>query len=377
MLLAVGLAVGFARRLRPPSRGRALLAGPGAGRRWSPSPLVAGVDRAASRRAASRQSRAGLTDPEARTPANTPNRLTATASVRARYWDEAFKVHADLAVARRRRRRLRDRAQALPHRRRRRPARARLRRADARRPRLGRPGRSRWRRCSRGCWRRRGVLGLRRATAGCRGTPSASAGDAGHGRARLRRPLADRLDLVRPRQRGRGAALRRLGGRAAAAARAAARRGPDRRRRRRRARRRAARARRASRLRERLARLAAEPVPHRAGGRRVGCSAMAVSWTIVQPLRAEHAGDAVGSAHRRPAQYAAAADIALHRARAQPAVRRALVRAGGRRRGAGRPHGAPSALLAQAVQHAARQRGGVAPAGRLPAVACSATRRRR
>jgi hypothetical protein len=35
-----------------------------------------------------------VTDPDAKTPANSPNRLTATASVRARYWDEALKVHA-------------------------------------------------------------------------------------------------------------------------------------------------------------------------------------------------------------------------------------------------------------------------------------------
>lgn len=36
----------------------------------------------------------GLTNPEARTPANTPDRLKATSSVRARYWDEALKVYA-------------------------------------------------------------------------------------------------------------------------------------------------------------------------------------------------------------------------------------------------------------------------------------------
>jgi hypothetical protein len=36
-----------------------------------------------------------LTDVNASTPANTPNRLTATSSVRARYWDEALKIHAD------------------------------------------------------------------------------------------------------------------------------------------------------------------------------------------------------------------------------------------------------------------------------------------
>jgi hypothetical protein len=34
-----------------------------------------------------------LTDVNARTPANTPDRLTATSSVRARYWDEALKIH--------------------------------------------------------------------------------------------------------------------------------------------------------------------------------------------------------------------------------------------------------------------------------------------
>jgi hypothetical protein len=34
-----------------------------------------------------------LTNPNAATPANTPDRLTATSSVRARYWNEAFDVH--------------------------------------------------------------------------------------------------------------------------------------------------------------------------------------------------------------------------------------------------------------------------------------------
>ena len=36
-----------------------------------------------------------LTDPDARTPANTPNRLTETSSVRARYWDEGFKIFGE------------------------------------------------------------------------------------------------------------------------------------------------------------------------------------------------------------------------------------------------------------------------------------------
>ena len=35
-----------------------------------------------------------LTDPNAETPANTPDRLTATSSVRARYWSEALDIHA-------------------------------------------------------------------------------------------------------------------------------------------------------------------------------------------------------------------------------------------------------------------------------------------
>ena len=35
-----------------------------------------------------------LTDPNAKTPANTPDRLTATSSVRARYWSEALDIHA-------------------------------------------------------------------------------------------------------------------------------------------------------------------------------------------------------------------------------------------------------------------------------------------
>jgi len=35
-----------------------------------------------------------LTKPDSATPANTPNRLTAASSVRARYWDEALQIHA-------------------------------------------------------------------------------------------------------------------------------------------------------------------------------------------------------------------------------------------------------------------------------------------
>ena len=35
-----------------------------------------------------------LTDPASGTPNNTPDRLTTTSSVRARYWEEAFDIHA-------------------------------------------------------------------------------------------------------------------------------------------------------------------------------------------------------------------------------------------------------------------------------------------
>ncbi len=96
VLLGVGLAVGFATSRRPPTPRTRRLAG-----RLILGTLVAalaagvlalaakpgGIDGQVSKVYAS------LTNPEARTPANTPGRLTATSSVRARYWSEAFKVH--------------------------------------------------------------------------------------------------------------------------------------------------------------------------------------------------------------------------------------------------------------------------------------------
>ena len=72
-----------------------------------------------------------LTDPSAALPINDPSRLTAAGSVRARYWDEALQIFRDNPGRRRRRRRLRDGAQALPDGRRRGAPRPRLRRADA------------------------------------------------------------------------------------------------------------------------------------------------------------------------------------------------------------------------------------------------------
>ena len=87
VLLGIGLAAGFVAARRPPTArvreltGRVLVAAVVIGAAVGAVALVSGdaLER--------------LTDPAASTPANDPNRLTATASVRARYWDEAFQVH--------------------------------------------------------------------------------------------------------------------------------------------------------------------------------------------------------------------------------------------------------------------------------------------
>ena len=98
VLLAAGLAVHFMLARRPPSRQTRALTARVALATLAVVPLVGlvvlatapgGIDGQVSK--AWNQ----LTDTDARTPANTPGRLTATASVRARYWDEALKVHAD------------------------------------------------------------------------------------------------------------------------------------------------------------------------------------------------------------------------------------------------------------------------------------------
>ena len=97
VLLAAGLAIGFAAANHAPSvrtRTRAGQAVIGV----LVLALVAGVVGLATAPggAGHQVSKAWhqLTDVNARTPANTPDRLTATASVRARYWDEALKVHS-------------------------------------------------------------------------------------------------------------------------------------------------------------------------------------------------------------------------------------------------------------------------------------------
>lgn len=95
VLLVAGLALNFAVIERPPSErtrralSRMLLAA------LAVLPLVAVVLIATAPGGISGQASKTwdqLTNPDARTPANTPDRLTAASSVRARYWDEALKV---------------------------------------------------------------------------------------------------------------------------------------------------------------------------------------------------------------------------------------------------------------------------------------------
>lgn len=98
LLLTIGLVIGFVVAQRPPSArlrtgaGRAVL---GALALVAVAGVVGlatapgGIDGQVSK------TWTQLTDPDARTPANTPGRLTAASSVRARYWREALDVHAE------------------------------------------------------------------------------------------------------------------------------------------------------------------------------------------------------------------------------------------------------------------------------------------
>jgi len=96
-LLAAGLAVQFAAAQRPPTARQRRLAGRGALAVLALIPVIALLGLATAEGGVSGQvSKAWtqLTDPNAKTPANTPDRLTATSSVRARYWREALDIHA-------------------------------------------------------------------------------------------------------------------------------------------------------------------------------------------------------------------------------------------------------------------------------------------
>ena len=97
LLAGIGLAVQFAVAQQPPSERARWIAGRAA---LSLLVLVPALGLLALGNAqggiAGQVSKSWheLTDVNARTPANTPNRLTATSSVRARYWDEALKIYA-------------------------------------------------------------------------------------------------------------------------------------------------------------------------------------------------------------------------------------------------------------------------------------------
>jgi len=97
VLAFAGLAVGFLTSTRPPDERTRRLAGRGLLAGLALVPVAVLIALAASPGGISGQTNETwnrLTDPQARTPANTPDRLTATSSVRAQYWDEALKVHA-------------------------------------------------------------------------------------------------------------------------------------------------------------------------------------------------------------------------------------------------------------------------------------------
>ena len=101
VLGVAGLAVGYFTTQRPPDErtrhraGRGLLAG------LALVPVAVLIALAASPGGIGGQTTDAwnkLTDPRARTPGNTPDRLRATSSVRAQYWTEALKVHEKSTV---------------------------------------------------------------------------------------------------------------------------------------------------------------------------------------------------------------------------------------------------------------------------------------
>ena len=96
-LTLAGLAIGFAAARRPPSprtRRRAGIAALGALGLAPVALLVALAFSSGGITGQTSHAWHSLTNANARTPANDPSRLTATASVRARYWREALKVFA-------------------------------------------------------------------------------------------------------------------------------------------------------------------------------------------------------------------------------------------------------------------------------------------
>ena len=359
LLLAAGLFAGFLGAYRPPSERTRLLAGRGLLAGLALVPVVALIALAASPGGISGQASDAwdrVVDPQARTPGNTPDRLTETSSVRARYWDEALKVHGESPVIGTGagaystvRLRFRDDGDIFVRHAHGYPVQTL---ADLGWIGLGLSllaalawGLSAARAV--GMRRQRPRAALRRRA---RGAP-----DDGRRRGRLRRPFGGRLDLVRARQRRPGAAVRRLGRRAAAAARASDRRAragsragrgtsPDG----------------AARAPPRWA-----PPPERAGVAALAIVlALVAAWAAYQPVRSVHAGDAALERLDRGAFEAAAsiARIAVDRnpLSVDPLFELAAIeqargqRPAARRRAPGR--GADPA----------RQRRGVAPARPLP-----------
>ena len=96
LLLLAGLAAGFLAAERPPSPDAKHVAGRVLLGLVAVIPVILLIALASAPGGIDGQvSKAWdqLTNPNAATPANTPDRLTATSSVRARYWEEAFDVH--------------------------------------------------------------------------------------------------------------------------------------------------------------------------------------------------------------------------------------------------------------------------------------------
>ena len=95
-LTALGLVAGFLASERPASPQAKWIAGRTLLVLVAAVPVVAVIALATADGGIGGQVSKGwnqLTNPNASTPDNTPGRLTETSSVRARYWDEAFKVH--------------------------------------------------------------------------------------------------------------------------------------------------------------------------------------------------------------------------------------------------------------------------------------------
>jgi cytochrome c-type biogenesis protein CcmH/NrfG len=94
-LLATGLAVGFLTARRAPSPGTRRQLGVAVAVAVAVVPILLVAALALSERGLGGSISKGwtdLTDPEARLPTNSSDRLTAVGSVRARYWDEALKI---------------------------------------------------------------------------------------------------------------------------------------------------------------------------------------------------------------------------------------------------------------------------------------------